>query len=69
MIDKRSGQITSIMDNAVQVMDLETFEVFETPKPSAEEMAELNGTLGPGIEVEYWVMLGKTKIMRVKGGS
>ena len=69
MIDKRSGQITSIMDNAVQVMDLETFEVFETPRPSAEEMAELNGTLGPGTEVEYWVMLGKTKIMRVKGGS
>jgi len=69
MIDKRSGQITSVMDNAVQVMDLETFEVFETPKPSAEEMAELNGTLSPGTEVEYWLMLGKTKIMRVKGGS
>jgi len=69
MIDKRSGQITSVMDNSVQVMDLETFEVFETPKPSPEEMAELNGTLGPGTEVEYWLMLGKTKIMRVKGGS
>ncbi len=69
MIDKRSGQITSVMPNSVQLMDLETFEVFETPKPSAEEMAELNGTLGPGTEVEYWQMMGKNKIIRIKGGS
>lgn len=69
MIDKRSGQVTSVMDNSVQVMDLQTFEVFETPKPSPEEMAELGGSLGPGTEVEYWSMLGKNKIMRLKGGS
>ena len=69
MIDKRSGQVTSVMDNSVQLMDLQTFEVFETPKPTAEEMAELGGAIGPGTEVEYWSMLGKNKIMRVKGGS
>ncbi len=69
LIDKRSGQITSVTSNSVQLMDLETFEVFETPKPSPEEMAELNGTLGPGTEVEYWAMMGKNKIMRIKGGS
>jgi translation initiation factor 5A len=69
LIDKRSGQVTSVMDNSVQLMDLQSFEVFETPKPSAEEMAELGGSLGPGTEVEYWSMLGKNKIMRVKGGS
>ena len=69
MIDKRSGQITSVMENAVQVMDLETFQVFETPKPSPEDMAELNGQLGPGVEVEYWSVLGRNKIMRIKGGT
>jgi translation initiation factor 5A len=69
MIDKRSGQITSIMDNTVQIMDLATFEVLETPKPTPEEMADLSGTLGPGVEVEYWSMMGRNKIMRVKGGS
>ena len=68
MIDKRSGQVTTTMDNSVQIMDLETFEVFETPKPSPDEAAELNGTLGPGVEVEYWSMLGQKKIMRIKGG-
>jgi translation initiation factor 5A len=69
MIDKRSGQITSVMDSVVQVMDLATFEVFETPKPTAEEMAELNGKLEPGVEVEYWVVMGRNKIMRIKGGG
>jgi translation initiation factor 5A len=69
MIDKRSGQITSVMDSAVQVMDLATFEVFETPKPTPEEMAELNGKIEPGVEVEYWSVMGRNKIMRIKGGS
>jgi len=69
IIDKRSGQITTVMDNSVQVMDLQTFEVFETPKPTPEEMTELGGQLGPGVEVEYWSMMGKNKIMRIKGGT
>ncbi len=69
MIDKRSGQVTSLTPSLVQLMDLETFEVFETPKPTTEEMVELNGTLAPGAEVEYWTMMGKNKIMRIKGGS
>ncbi len=69
MIDKRSGQVTSVMNDSVQLMDLENFEVFETPKPTPEEMSELGGRLEPGMEIEYWSMLGRKKIMRVKGGS
>jgi len=69
MIDKRSGQVTSIMDGTVQIMDLATFEVLETPKPTPEEMADLGGNLSAGAEVEYWSMMGRNKIMRVKGGS
>ena len=69
MIDKRSGQVTSIMDGTIQIMDLATFEVLETPKPTPEEMAELGGSLAAGAEVEYWSMMGRNKIMRVKGGS
>ncbi|MDA4125454.1 MAG: translation initiation factor IF-5A [Thaumarchaeota archaeon] len=69
MIDKRSGQVTSLTPTSVQLMDLETFEVFETPKPTPEETAELNGTLSPGAEVEFWTMMGRNKIMRIKGGS
>ena len=69
MINKRSGQVTSVLNDSVQLMDLETFEVFETPKPNPEEMAELGGKLEPGMDIEYWDMLGRKKIMRVKGGS
>ena len=69
MIDKRSGQITSVTNDSVQLMDLETFEVFETPKPTPEEMAELTGSLAPGAEVEYWAMLGRKRIMRIKGSG
>ena len=69
MIDKRSGQITSVMSDSVQLMDMETFEVFETPKPTPEEMTELGGKLEPGMEVEYWAMMGRRRIMRVKGGG
>lgn len=69
MIDKRSGQVTSVMNESVQLMDLENFEVFETPKPTPEEMSELGGRLEPGMEIEYWSMLGRKKIMRVKGGT
>jgi len=69
MIDKRSGQVTSIMDSTIQIMDLQTFEVLETPKPTPEEATELNGTLAPGVEVEYWAMMGRNRIMRVKGSS
>jgi len=44
-------------------MDLETYEVFETPFPEDEE---LKSRLTEGVEVEYWRILGRTKIMRVK---
>ena len=30
LIDKRNGQVISISDRMLQIMDLETFEVFET---------------------------------------
>jgi translation initiation factor 5A len=61
--------VTSVLNDSVQLMDLETFEVFETPKPAPEEMSELGGRLDAGMEVEYWDMMGRKKIMRVKGGS
>jgi translation initiation factor 5A len=65
IIEKRSGQIIAVLENGVQVMDLETYEVFETPLPQEEDV---RSRLANGVEVEYWRILGRTKIMRVKGG-
>ncbi|MCS7116015.1 MAG: translation initiation factor IF-5A [Nitrososphaerota archaeon] len=64
IIEKRSGQVIALMQNSVQLMDLETFEVFETDMPKEEELKK---NLTQGVEVEYWRVLGRTKIMRIKG--
>lgn len=66
MIDKRSGQIISTTQTTVQMMDLQSFEVFESATPTDPE---LQGKLLPGTEVEFWTVLGRNKIMRVKSSS
>ena len=63
MIDKRSGQIISLMGEAVQIMDLESYETFETPLPKEPE---LRSKLNSGAEVEYWKMSFGIKIIRTK---
>lgn len=65
LIEKRSGQVVSQNPTSVQLMDLETFETFDVPAPTDEE---IKSKIASGAEVEYWRVLGRTKIMRVKGG-
>ncbi|MHB1908142.1 MAG: translation initiation factor IF-5A [Nitrososphaerales archaeon] len=64
LIEKKSGQIVSSTPQSVQLMDLETFETMDIPMPSDEEV---RSKIGSGSEVEYWQVLGRTKIVRVKG--
>lgn len=64
IIDKRSGQVIAVLPSAVQVMDLETYEVFEAPMPEDKELAS---KLSSGVEIEYWRILGRTKLVRTKG--
>ena len=64
IIEKRAGQVISLSPTSVQVMDLETYEMLESPLPEEEE---LKSKLSSGVEVEYWRILGRTKIMRTKG--
>ena len=63
IVEKRSGQVLAIVPTGVQLMDLETYETFEAPMPEEEALRE---RLEPGVEVEYWRILGRAKIMRVK---
>jgi translation initiation factor 5A len=63
LINKRSGQIISISGQALQIMDLESFEVFETS--AVEE--EIRDKIRQGGEVEYWQVLDRVKIVRAKG--
>jgi len=63
LINKKSGQIISLSGQTLQIMDLETFEVFET---SAVE-DEIRDKISQSSEVEYWKVLDRVKIVRVKG--
>jgi len=64
IIEKRGGQVIALLPATVQVMDLETYEILETPIPEEEE---IKSKLEPGVEIEYFRILGRTKIMRKKG--
>lgn len=64
IIEKRRGQVISTAPRVVQLMDLETYDVFWADMPDEEE---LKSRLSVGAEVEYWRAMGKSKIMRVRG--
>ena len=57
------GQIISLSGQSLQIMDLETFEVFETE--AADE--EMKDKIRQGGEVEYWKVLERIKVVRAKG--
>ena len=61
LIDKRAGQVISITDSNVQVMDSETFETIDIDM--IEE--ELDGKIEQSNDIEYWNVMSRTKIMRV----
>ncbi|MCD6445416.1 translation initiation factor IF-5A [Candidatus Bathyarchaeota archaeon] len=63
IIEKRSGQVFSITPSNIQIMDLETYEYLDAPFPEDEE---LKAKLSPGVQVEYWRILGRVKIVRTK---
>ncbi len=61
LIDKRQAQIVSVLGGAeVQLMDLETYEMFTLPIPD-----ELKDSLQPGEEILYLIAMGRKKITKV----
>jgi len=63
IIDKRMGQVFAVNPTGIQIMDLETYAYLDAPYP---DDPELKAKLVAGAEIEYWQILGKVKIMRVK---
>jgi translation initiation factor 5A len=63
IVDKRSGQIVSVSPASIQLMDLETYEIKDVVKPNDED---LMAKIEAGKEVEYWVIMDRIKIQRVK---
>ncbi|RLI12367.1 translation initiation factor IF-5A [Candidatus Bathyarchaeota archaeon] len=63
IIEKRTGQVFAMTPSGVQIMDLETYEYLDAPFPEDED---LKAKLTPGVEIEYWRILGRVKIVRTK---
>jgi translation initiation factor 5A len=63
IIDKRAGQVFAVNPSGIQIMDLETYEYLDAPFPEEEG---LKAKLTSGVEIEYWKILGKVKIIRTK---
>ena len=64
IVEKNSAQVVSMGPTGVQLMDLESYEVFDVARPDDGDIAS---KLEAGKEVEYWKIMGRYKIQRVKG--
>ncbi len=64
IIDKRPGQVFAVNPSGIQIMDLETYEYLDAPFPDQDEVPKER--LVAGAEIEYWRILGKVKVTRVK---
>ncbi|NHJ31376.1 MAG: translation initiation factor IF-5A [Asgard group archaeon] len=69
IIDKRNAQVITIEGAEMSVMDKETYETLSIPKPAAEEhLKKLEEIVGAGktAEVEYWIVMNRFLVNRVK---
>ncbi len=59
-INKRKAQVVSVTDNSAQLMDSETYEVYDVPITD-----EFKGKLTAGKEVEVMDTMGRKALLRV----
>ena len=63
LIDKRSATVITDMGESYSLMDSETFETYEVPKPTDDEIAS---KIDLNVAVEVWDVMGQKIIYRVK---
>ena len=64
IVEKNTAQVVSMTDSNIQLMDLSSYEIFDVHNPKDEE---IKSKLEAGKEVEYWKIMDRYKIQRVKG--
>jgi translation initiation factor 5A len=62
LIDKRVGSVISKTSAGIQVMDSESFEVFDVNQVEDE----IQDKVIQGVNVEYWKVMDRTIIVRIK---
>ncbi|MGV9103351.1 MAG: translation initiation factor IF-5A [Promethearchaeia archaeon] len=63
IIDKRTATVIADQGKTLNLMDTETYESFEVPRP---EDADVASEIEVNCTVEYWDVMGQKVIMRVK---
>lgn len=63
IIEKKTGMVSAIMGNTISVMDMSDYNTFELDMPEDEE---LKSKIQEGVQIEYWVIMDRIKIERVK---
>ncbi len=61
IIDKRNAQVISVNGDKLQLMDIETYDIFETNVPE-----ELKEKLKEGVQVVYSDLMGQKVIKSIK---
>jgi len=62
IVEKKTGQVVAVTPKNVQIMDMESYETFESPIPE-----ELKEKIVQGVEVQYWILMGKKILVQVRG--
>ncbi len=63
IIDKTGATIIADLGENYSLMDTETFETFEVPKPTDPE---ITSSINLNVNVEVWHLMGKKVITRIK---
>ena len=63
LIEKKTGMVSAIMGNTLSVMDMADYNTMELDMPEDEELA---AKIQEGVQIEYWVIMDRIKIERVK---
>jgi translation initiation factor 5A len=62
LIEKKKGQVLSVGESSVSLMDIESFETIDV-----QFLQEIKAELQEGIQVEYWDVEGARIVKRVLG--
>ncbi|MHA1264794.1 MAG: translation initiation factor IF-5A [Candidatus Helarchaeota archaeon] len=63
IIEKKTAMVSAIMGDTISVMDMEDYNTFEINMPEDEE---LRSKIAEGVQIEYWIIMDRIKIERVK---
>ena len=60
IVERKRAQVISVSGSTAQLMDTESFEVFETDIPD-----EMRSEAQPGKEIQYMMVMGKRLLLKV----